>query len=82
MQPNPLVVEAIPREGFLIDLVFANGERGSFDLSPYLERGVFRRLQDPRQFQNLRVVSGSVEWSSGADLSHDTLYLEARKTAA
>jgi len=47
-------------------------------LKPYLEWGVFKRLQNPAPFKTARVVAGSVEWSGEIDLSYDTLYLESR----
>lgn len=73
---NPKVrrVRALP--GYKLDLTFDNGQRKQFDLSPYLDTGVFRQLRDPSTFQSARVVAGSVEWTGEIDLSYDTLYLE------
>lgn len=49
-----------------------------FDMKPYLNRGIFARLQHPTMFQAAHVVAGSVEWPGGLDLSYDTLYLESQ----
>ena len=49
-----------------------------FDVTPYLHRGVFVRLQDRSVFRSARAVTGSVEWPGGIDLSYDTPYLEGQ----
>jgi hypothetical protein len=63
-------------------VAFDNGERRIFDVKPYLQRGVFVRLQNRAAFEAARVVAGSVEWPGGVDLSYDTLYLESRPATA
>ena len=75
---NPKVKSVRPLPGYKLDLVFENGQRRLFDLTPYLEMGVFKQLKDPSQFQSARAVAGSVEWTGGVDLSYDTLYLEGK----
>ncbi len=74
---NPYVVSVTPMDGFRLDIVFEGGEHRIFDVKPYLNRGVFVRLQNPATFAAARVVAGSVEWPGGLDLSYDTLYLES-----
>lgn len=74
---NPYVVSVTPADDYRLDIVFENGEQRIFDVKPYLNRGVFVRLQNPTTFAAARVVAGSVEWPGGLDLSYDTLYLES-----
>lgn len=74
---NPYVVSVAPMDDFRLDIVFEKGEHRIFDVKPYLNRGVFVRLQNPATFAAVRVVAGSVEWPGGLDLSYDTLYLES-----
>ncbi len=76
MNPYVKSVEIVDEER--LDLVFENGERRLFDVKPYLSRGIFSRLKNPSLFRAARVVSGSVEWPGGLDLSYDTLYIESR----
>jgi len=71
---GPFVIDVTPLPAFKLRLAFDNGEIRVFDLTPYLDTGVFRRLKDGR-FSAARVVSGSVEWPGEIDLSYDTLYL-------
>ncbi|MBM2813001.1 MAG: hypothetical protein HW416_3760 [Chloroflexi bacterium] len=75
---NPYVRSVSPLQNYLLEVEFENGEHRLFDLKPYLQRGLFTRLQNPPVFQAARVVAGSVEWPGGLDLSYDTLYLESR----
>jgi hypothetical protein len=47
-------------------------------MKPYLNRGIFVRLQNRARFQAARVAAGSIEWPGGLNLSYDTLYLESQ----
>ena len=78
---NPYVKQVRPLEDYQLELIFENGEQRIFDVNPYLQRGVFVRLQNRATFQAVRVVAGSVEWPGELDLSYDTLYLESQPTA-
>jgi hypothetical protein len=75
---NPYVKHVRPLNDHRLEVTFENGERRIFDVKPYLQRGVFVRLQNRATFQAARVVVGSVEWPGEVDLSYDTLYLESR----
>ena len=75
---NPLVRRVYPAADFTLEVEFETGERRLFDMTPYLHRGVFVRLQDYSVFRSARVIAGSVEWPGGIDLSYDTLYLEGQ----
>jgi len=75
---NPYVKSVLPQDDYQILITFENGEKRIFDLKPYLNIGVFSRLQNPAIFRTVRVVSGSVEWQGEIDLSYDTLYLESK----
>ncbi|MDE0456187.1 MAG: DUF2442 domain-containing protein [Chromatiales bacterium] len=75
---DPFVRRVYPVADFALEVEFETGERRPFDMTPYLHRGVFDRLQDCSVFRSARVVDGSVEWPGGIDLSYDTLYLEGQ----
>jgi len=74
---SPYVTNVRPLDTYRLELTFENGEQRTFDAQPYLQRGVFIRLQNSATFQAARVVAGSVEWPGGIDLSYDTFYLES-----
>lgn len=75
---NPYVTNVCPLDDFRLELGFDNGERRIFDVKPYLQHSVFKRLQERALFRSARVVAGSVEWLGELDLSYDTLYLESQ----
>jgi hypothetical protein len=76
---NPYVKSVQSLDDYELALEFENGEQRIFDLKPYLETGVFKRLRNPAEFKTARVVAGSVEWNGEIDLSYDTLYLESKR---
>jgi hypothetical protein len=71
---NPRVTKALPESNYRVYLEFSNGERREFDVSPYLEKGIFRRLKDKDYYRQLRVSMGTIEWPEGQDFCPDTLY--------
>ena len=75
---NPYVKSVKPQEDYCLLLTFENGGKRVFDLKPYLEKPVFKRLKNVVVFKTAQVVSGSVEWLGEIDLSYDTLYLESK----
>lgn len=76
---NPRIISVSANEDFTLTLVFSNGEVGNFDMKEYLDKGVFRELQDYALFQTVRLSLGSIEWIHGQDLCPDTLYLKSQK---
>ena len=74
---NPHVTHLTPQSDHRLLLKFDNGEERLFDLTPWLDKGVFRALSDSPEFAQARVVDGSVEWPGEIDLSYDTLYLRS-----
>jgi hypothetical protein len=75
---NPYVKDLTPLPNHRLLLTFENGETRIFDVTLYLERGVFQRIKHFGLFGLAKVVAGSVEWPGEIDLSYDTLYLESK----
>jgi hypothetical protein len=74
---HPRVTRLTPQAGHRLLLELDNGETRLFDLSPWLDKGVFRALQGRAEFEQARVVDGAVEWSGEIDLSCDALCLRS-----
>lgn len=68
------VTRVRPRADFQLELEFNTGETRLFDARPYLERGVFRRLQDPSLFKQAYVSFNTVCWPGNIDIAPETLY--------
>mgnify|MGYP000246919949 CR=1 FL=1 len=75
---NPYVTQVRSVDNYCLYLTFKNGEERTFDVTPYLDRGIFTNLKDPKLFATVRVVAGSIEWDNELDLSYDTIYLESQ----
>jgi len=73
MNPSVIIVE--PETGYKLAITFDNGEKRLFDVTPFLEKGVFRELKNVDYFNQVKVAFGSIEWPHEQDFSHDTLYL-------
>jgi len=74
---NPRVSSVHANNDHTLMLLFANGERRSFDVKPYLGKGIFRDLDDISYFKSVKVEMGTVAWPNGQDFCPDTLYEES-----
>lgn len=74
---NPRVTAVKPNPDYTITLLFTNGETRTFDVRPYLDKGIFRELKDLRSFNSVRPFLGSVQWQNGQDFCPDTLYMDS-----
>jgi len=68
------VLHARPLEGFRLEITFNTGETRLFDARPYLQKGVFQRLQDESLFREAFVALDTVCWPGGLDIAPETLY--------
>ena len=65
-----------PLPDYRIYVEIENGQRGIFDLKPYLDRGVFRELRDEHYFKQVGVLFGAVTWPHEQDVAPETLLEE------
>ena len=76
------VLSVAPLEDYRLAVSLSNGKKGVFDVSPYLDSGVFRKLKNRDYFSQVRVFGNSgIGWPGGLsapDLSGDTLDYEMR----
>jgi hypothetical protein len=68
------VIQVRPRDDFRLEVTFDTGETRLFDARPYLEKGVFRRLQNPALFTQAYVAFDTVCWPGNLDIAPETLY--------
>jgi hypothetical protein len=74
---NPRVQAVEPGPNYTLIIEFANGQVRIFDVKPYLDKGIFRELEDPGYFGTVRPFLGSVQWPHGQDFCPDTLYMDS-----
>jgi hypothetical protein len=65
---NPEVVNVKPEENYTLHLWFTNGEEGTLDMKPYLEKGIFKELQNENMFQTVKPFIGTIQWANEADI--------------
>lgn len=78
----PSVTRAEHRGGFSIHLTFNDGTEGVVDFTRWLIGPVFEPLREPSYFQRFFIEGGTVAWPNGADIAPETLYDEAKSSAA
>ncbi|MDP1594912.1 MAG: DUF2442 domain-containing protein [Gallionella sp.] len=68
------VIRVVPRNDFSLELWFSTGDHRLFDARPYLNRGVFVKLQDIALFKQAFVSLDTVCWPGDLDIAPETLY--------
>ncbi len=76
----PAVVSVACSADYTLVVTFDNGEQGLLDMEPYLDFGVFRKLQDPGVFRTVHISFDTIAWDSGADLDPEFVYKKCRIT--
>lgn len=76
----PAVSKVVPNEDFTLAITFDNGEKGSLDMKPYLDFGVFQKIRDYEHFQRVRVSFDTIEWDRGVDLDPEFVYAKCQLT--
>lgn len=76
------VISVKPNQDYTLEIEFDNGEKRIFDVSPFLDKGIFKELKNLTYFKRVRVSLGAVEWPHGQDFSPDTLYLLSKEKEA
>jgi hypothetical protein len=74
MEWDVMAVRPLPNYQIYVELV--DGRRGTFDLKPYLERGIMRELRDEHYFRQVGIVFGAVTWPHEQDIAPETLLAE------
>lgn len=71
---NPVVTAVEPINNYKLSITFENGEKRIFDVSPFLDKGIFSELKNIDYFQKVKVAFGAIQWPNEQDFSKDTLY--------
>lgn len=74
MDWNVRTVKPLP--DYRIYLELEDGRRGIFDLTPYLDHGVFRELRNVHYFNQVGILFGAVTWPHEQDIAPETLLAE------
>lgn len=74
---SPKVVKVQALKEYTLRLFFDNGEVRHFDVSPYLDKGIFKELRNVHYFNQVKPSFGGVNWPHEQDFGPDTLFLES-----
>ncbi len=73
------VIAAEPIENYKIRILLSNGKKGIFDVSPYLDKGIFHELKEDQYFRCVKVAYGGVMWPREQDFSAETIEYELQQ---
>ena len=71
---RPAVISVECEGNCTLSVAFDYGENGLLDMKPYLNFGIFNKLQDPRIFETVHISFDTIAWESGADLDPEFVY--------
>lgn len=74
----PSIVEVTATQKYTLNILFSNGENRSFDMSPYIDIGLFQELKNKEMFTTVKKSFDTVEWDNGADIDPEFLYTESK----
>ncbi|MBC8182720.1 DUF2442 domain-containing protein [candidate division KSB1 bacterium] len=73
------VTKVCAKENFTLFVELSDGRSGSFDVKPYLEKGVFTQLKDKNYFKLVKPFFCGIAWPNEQDLSADTIAFELKE---
>lgn len=68
-------------EEYKLLLTFENNEEKIFDMTKYLNHGIFQELKNKELFKTVHISYDTIEWGNGADLDPEVLYNNSDKIA-
>lgn len=74
------IIKAVPLDDYRIDVITNSGISGVFDVKPYLNRGIFKELQDKDYFSTVRPAHHGIIWPNEQDFSSDTIIFDIQNT--
>jgi hypothetical protein len=67
------VIDAVPTDEYSLSVKLDNGKSGTFDVSPFLDKGIFQELKDREYFRQVIVRGRSICWPHNQDFCADTV---------
>ena len=77
MIPDVIHFEIMTDHG--IRVTMSNGKNGIFDVTPYLNRGVFEELKDYDYLKRARIEFGTITWPNEQDFSPETIEIKMQQ---
>jgi Protein of unknown function (DUF2442). len=74
---SPQAIKVKPLDNYKLFLVFDNGEKKIYDVSPLIRGDWFGQLSNMDIFNTVHIAGLSVEWEDGQDICPDDLYMNS-----
>lgn len=67
-----------PLENYTLLLTFNNGEKRIFDVKPYLEHKIYKRLKNKELFNKVHIIYDyTIAWNNEIDMCPDSIYRDS-----
>ena len=76
----PDVIDFEILSDYRIRVTLSNGNKGIFDVKPYLDKGIFKELKDYNYFRRARIEFGTITWPNEQDFSPETIEIKMERT--
>lgn len=73
------VISVDPMDDYKLRIELSNGRKGVFDVSPYVDKGVFSELKNKAYFRSVRPAFGGIIWPHEQDFSPETIECELQE---
>jgi hypothetical protein len=70
------VKKIVPFDNYTLEIELSNNKKGFFDVKPYLDKGIFKELNDLSYFKQVKPFFYGISWPHNQDLSIDTIEFE------
>lgn len=77
MIPDVIDIQILPE--YKIKVTLSNGKTGIFDVTPYLDRGVFTELKNYDYFKRAWIEYGTIVWPHEQDFSPETIEIKMKE---
>lgn len=74
MIPDIIDFEILP--DYRIKVTLSNGKKGFFNVTPYLDKGIFTELKNYNYFKRARIEFGTIVWPNEQDFSPETIEIK------
>ena len=68
------IIKVEPLKDYKLLLTFNNNEKKIKDMKPYLDKGVFKKLNNINFFNTVEIKFGTISWGENIDMGADNLY--------
>ncbi|MFH0926466.1 MAG: DUF2442 domain-containing protein [bacterium] len=72
----PDVIDFEILSDYRIKVTLSSGKAGIFNVTPYLDKGIFTELKDYNYFKRARIEFGTVVWPNEQDFSPETIEIK------